>query len=259
MLWTPPRLRRHDRSLHRREGGWIMAPYRYAAVGDPYWANVVLLVDASAETNGSTPSGIDVTGKTPTWRGNAQCKTDQAKFGSSSIYLDGTNDRVSFADSADWAMGTGDATWEAWVRPEGTFSGGDRVYLGQAASTGGFYSVLARRNSGDLHQVGVSDGAATYGGTAGDTFAADAWSHVAIVRHGANLYSYLNGARHSASTALSGVSLMDSTGAMVLGAYADADAGFHWKGWIDQVRITKGVARYTASTITVPSAKFPHE
>ena len=27
---------------------------------------------------------------------------------------------------------------------------------------------------------------------------------------------------------------------------------------LDQVRITKGVARYTAATISVPTAKFPH-
>ena len=224
---------------------------------DPYFANVVLLLDASARADGSTPSDIDVKGKSPTWRGNAQCKTDQFKFGSSSIYLDGTNDRVSFADSADWAMGTGDATWEAWVRPEGSFSGGNRIWLSQANSFGGFYSVNAYRNTGDLLQGGVSNGSTTYTGNAG-AMASDAWVHIAIVRHGANLYHYVNGVKSPISTALSGVSLMDSTGAMCIGAYIDADGTIHWKGWIDQVRITKGVARYTTTTITVPTAPFPH-
>ena len=223
---------------------------------DQFFSSVVLLVDASARSNGSTPSDIDVIGKTPTWRNDAQCKTDQFKFGSSSIYLDGTNDRVSFPDSADWVMGTGDATWEAWIRPEGHFTV-DRYYLGQAASTGGFYSINARRNPSDLNETRVSDNASTYGGNSG-TLASDAWSHVAIVRHGANLYGYVNGVKTILSTALAGFSIMDSPGAMTLGGYADADAPSNWKGWIDQVRITKGVARYTGTAIVVPTAKFPH-
>lgn len=224
---------------------------------DHYFSNVVLLVDASAESNGSTPSTIDVIGKTPTYRGNAQCKTDQFKFGSSSIYLDGTNDRVSFPDSADWAMGTGDATWEAWVRPEGSFSGGSRAWLSQANSFGGFYSAQGYRNPGDLHTTAVSNGSTTYSGTS-VAIASDTWAHLAIVRHGANLYNYVNGARALVSTSLSGVTLMDSTGAMTLGAYNDADGSSHWKGWVDQVRITKGIARYTAAFIVVPPTKFPH-
>lgn len=228
------------------------------AGGDPFWSNVVLLVDASAETDASTPGTIDVTGKTPTWRGNAQIDTAQFKFGSSSILLDGTNDRVSFPDSADWAMGTGDATWEAWVRPNGSFSGGERYWLGQAASTGGFYSVLGRRNTSDFHQAGVTNGTTVYEGTSATAFASSAWSHVAICRSGANLYTYVNGVRHTASTSLSGVTLQDSTGAMTLGGYADADHGSNWNGWIDQVRITKGVARYTGAFVVVPEAKFPH-
>jgi hypothetical protein len=225
---------------------------------DPYWDKVVLLVDASARTNGSTPSDIDVIGKTPTWRGNAQCKTDQFKFGSSSIYLDGTNDRVSFPDSADWAMGTGNATWEAWVRPEGSFASGNRAWLSQANSFGGFYSVNAYRNTGDLHTTQVSNGTTTYGSTS-TGITSDAWSHLAIVRDGANLYGYINGVQQIASTSLSGVTLMDSTGAMVIGAYFDADGTSHWKGWIDQVRITKGIARYRGAKVEVPSAKFPQQ
>ena len=234
----------------------LMALGSAVANNNPPFANVVLLVDASAEINGSTPSTIDVIGKTPTWRGNAQIKTDQFKFGSSSIYFDGTNDRVSFPDSADWAMGTGDATWEAWIRPEGSFSGGQRFYLGQAASTGAFYSVLGRRNASDFHQAGITNGSTVTEGTS-INIASDTWVHVAIVRSGANLYSFVGGVRATIGTSIGGVSIMDSTGAMTLGGYADADASTNWKGWIDQVRITKGVAVYTAD-FNPPTVKFPH-
>jgi hypothetical protein len=240
------------RRIHRPA---VLAPHNRGS--DPYFGNVVLLLDASSYADGSTPSTLDVIGKTPTWRGNAQCKTDQFNFGSSSIYLDGTNDRVIFPDSADWAMGTGDATWEAWVRPEGSFSGASRMWLAQAATYGSFYSISGRRNSSDLHEVWASDGSTYYGGISGHTLASDAWSHVAITRQGGNLYSYVNGVRATCSTSMAGVTILDSSGAMCIGAWSDADNPFHWKGWIDQVRITKGVARYTAS-FDVPTAPFPH-
>jgi hypothetical protein len=228
------------------------------ALTDPYFGSVVLLVDASAESDGSTPSTIDVTSKTPTWSNNAQIDTAQFKFGSSSIYLDGTNDRVTFADSADWEMGTGDATWEAWVRPEGAYAGEVRVWLSQAASYGAFYSVQGYRGALNNHFVLVSDGSTSYGGNTSDSIESDNWSHVAIVRHGPNLYGYINGKRATASVALAGITLMNSSGAMCIGSYADADSIAHWKGWIDQVRVTKGVARYTGAYVVVPTVKFPH-
>lgn len=236
----------------------IINPHSFGSeTNDPYFGSVVLLVDASGQSNGSTPSTIDVIGKTPTWRGNAQCKTDQFKFGSSSIYLDGTNDRVSFADSADWSMGTGDATWEAWVRPEGSFATGNRVWISHSDSYGGYYSVNGFRNFGDLFTRGVTVGTTQYYGT-GYTIASDAWTHLAIVRHGADLWGFINGVGETSSSSLSGLTLLDSTGAMCIGSYADADSAGHWKGWIDQVRITKGIARYT-SNFTPRTEKFQHE
>lgn len=222
---------------------------------DPYWANVVLLVDASSYTNGSTPSTIDVKGKTPTYRNNAQVKTDQFKFGTSSLYFDGTNDRVSFPDSNDWAMNTGNATWEAWVRPEGSFTGGQRFFLGQAASTGAVYSALLRRNTNDDFQAGVGDGGANYEGQIA-TMPSDTWVHVALVRSGGNVFGSINGVVTLLATP-GAITMADVPGPMTLGGYADADHATNFKGWMDQVRITKGVARYT-NNFTAPTAPFPH-
>lgn len=260
-IWTPPPLRqrlRRPRSVNEQRG-WIMAPYRYAGTPpgdeDPYWANVVLLVDASARSDGSTPGDIDVTGKTPTWRGNAQCKTDQYKFGTSSLYFDGTNDRVSFADSVDFTFGSGDFTVECWARPS---DNGRRYVLSQANSYSGFYSVQIERANG-IDKYGrwaVTDGSTTRGGTsANNTFLQDAWSHLAISRVGDDIYRCINGSAATFST--TAFTLMDSTGPFTIGAYYDADSAYQWKGWIDQVRVTKGVGRY-AGAYSVPTAKFPH-
>ena len=242
----------------------IINPYVFnTSATDPYWANVVLLVDGSNEADSSTPATIDVTGKTPTFNGvganQAQCKTNQFKFGSSSVYFNAnTACRLTFADSADWAMGTGDATWEAWVRPEGN-TGATRIWISNAASVGGFYSVQGNSNGSNLFYRAVSNGTTTFFGT-GHAITTDAWHHLAITRQGANLYGYIDGVGELTSSALSGVTLLDSTGEMCIGSYSNADhASTGWKGWIDQVRITKGVARYpNGTTFTPPTAAFPH-
>ena len=229
-----------------------------APTTDPYWSSVTLLVDASNETNNTTPSTIDVTGKAPTYHGTTMCKTNQFRFGSSSMYFDGvTTARCTFADSAAWAMGTGDATWEAWVRPEGN-TGTIRIWISNAASFGGFFSVQGSSSASNNFYRAVSNGTTTYQGT-GLTISNDAWHHLAIVRQGANLYGYIDGVGELSSSSLSGVTLLDSTGAMSIGSYADADSALTWKGWIDQVRITKGVARYPNGTsFGIPNGPFPH-
>lgn len=224
---------------------------------DPYFANVVLLLDASAREDGATPSDLDVKGNTPLWRGAAQCKTDQAKFGGSSLYFDGTDDRIAFADSADWAPGLGDYTVEMWAYAPTASGTGDRVLIGQSNVYNGFYPFTMRK-SNLSSQASVSNGATIYGGPTGLSTVFDAWVHYALVREGANLRAFVNGAMAVLHTGLGGVTLLDSTGNLAIGAYSDFDAvGFDWMGWIDQVRLTKGVARYTESFVP-PTNPFPH-
>jgi hypothetical protein len=33
-------------------------------------------------------------------------------------------------------------------------------------------------------------------------------------------------------------------------------AGFEWKGWIDEVRISKGIARYQGNNFTPPTLEY---
>lgn len=226
--------------------------------GDPYWSNVVLLLDASNYADGTTPSTLDVTGKTPTWTDNAQIKTTQYKFGSSSMYFDGTLDRVSFADSDDWAMGLNDFTVEAWIRMDSSVS--DQVFFcGQSNLYNGFYPFSMGVSSGRSLFPRISNGSSAYGVAGGAAMAKEVWHHVALVRAGGYLYGYTNGVRSIAASGISSVDVLNSVGRLAIGAYSDFDAvDFKWKGYLDQVRITKGVARYTTATINVPTEPFPH-
>lgn len=246
----------------------LRAPLRQPE--NPPWANVVLLLDASNYANGSTPSGLDVTGKTATWVGNAQVKTDNhapLTGATSSLYFDGAGDYITFADAADWAMGTGDWTIEAWICPD--FTGQERYFLSQATALGAFYAFLFGVNSTPNFYPRISNGATTYSlGTAG-ACPSGTWVHVGASRYGNIISTFHNGTYPygASSNGYSGVSLMDSSGPLVIGAYGpDSGSTYTWKGWVDQVRITKGVginqggypAGSRASGYTVPTAPFPH-
>lgn len=227
---------------------------------DPYWSNVVLLLDGSSYADGSTPSGIDVTGKTATWTADAQIDTSQYKFGSSSIYLDGTNDRISFADSDDWYMGAGDFTVEAWVRQDSGASSESRSWIGQANPWNGDYPFNCRVMSTRKCFIGIRNAAhdAWYSDNLGVAIAEETWIHFAMTRYSNVLYCYQNGTRYT-GPGVSGVTGVNSDGRLAIGAYSDFDTvPGKWKGHIDQVRITKGVARYTGATISVPTEPFPH-
>ncbi len=56
------------------------------------------------------------TGQTVTFEANAQLDTAQKKFGTASLLLDGTDDKVTVPDSLDWVFGDGNFTIEGWFR-----------------------------------------------------------------------------------------------------------------------------------------------
>ena len=83
------------------------------------------------------------------------------------------------------------------------------------------------------------------------------WYHVAVVREGNVYRGYLNGVQTWTQTVAG--SLYDSTPrGLILGANAEYTWGSAPKspldGYIDDLRISKGVALYTGNSFTPPSA-----
>lgn len=238
--------------------GVIINPYRYAAGGgDPSFSSVVLLSHFDG-SDGST-TFTDVIGHTLTANGNAQLDTAQFKWGSASLLLDGTGDYVSVADSDEWTP-AGDYTIEAWIRFNGSPSGVQAV-ISHYLNTGNQRAWLIRYDAttGNLQfQTFRNTGA---GNSTPDTKeaswspSADTWYHVAAVRSGTTDKLYADGNRLIESTATTGP--INSTAVLAIGAINSSGFTQFFNGWIDDVRITKGVARYTGATYTIPTAAFP--
>jgi hypothetical protein len=186
-----------------------------------------------------------------TFVGTAQLDTAQKKFGSASLLLDGNSDYVHLPTSADWDLGTGDFTFDAWIfRNTGT--GG--VIIGNQWFTVGVNGNWSWNvNSfGDM-EFSPYDGNATTLGSAntGNVVPENQWVHVAVVRSGTTLYQFVNGVRYTGVNSIS-ASLGDTNPVIQIG---NTSNGPWFNGYIDEVRISKGIARWT-SNFTVPAYPY---
>jgi Concanavalin A-like lectin/glucanases superfamily len=214
-----------------------------------YHATKLLLHCDGAD--GST-TFTDVMGHTLTPSGNVQIDTAQSKFGGASALFDGSGDYLSIADSADWNFGSGNFTIEAWVRAttstyipifgqfENTESNTNRMMSGYWGGNWNFYCETTSA------QVEV---------TVADTPPTGTWFHIAIVRSGNSFYFFRDGTQIGTTQTSSG-SVHDISGSAVVGLARTSNTLRFMDGWLDDIRVTKGVARYTAN-FTAPTAAFP--
>lgn len=244
-------------ALKSRQRGFLLNPYRFGppAGGDPNFASVSLLCHFNGPDGSTTFVDNSPSPKTLTAFGNAQIDTAQSVFGGASGLFDGAGDYVGVPDSSAFTFGTGDFTVEAWVRLN-ALAGAEGAYIiGQingvfTQSTGSFFLALndASRPAG-LMATGASLVVAT-GTTVLNT---GQWYHLAYTRSGSTFRIFVDGIEEGSQT--SAAAMNDSGEAISIGRPGAYD-GAYFNGWIDDLRVTKGVARYTAD-FAPPSAQFP--
>lgn len=213
---------------------------------DPYWANVVSLLHFDG-ADGST-TFTDQTGKTWTANDNAQIDTAQYKFGGASGLFDGSGDYIGASASSDWAFGTGDFTVELFAR---FYSHTKTMTLAGNYVSGGVHGWSFQRRS-DTNTIRFG-----YGDTAlidvSWTPTDGVWYHLAVCRAGTSLRIFVDGTQIG-STVTNGTDISNTSG-LNIGRLAGLGIQY-FNGHVDEARITKGVARYTAN-FTPPSAPFP--
>lgn len=176
--------------------------------------------------------------------GNAQTSTTQSKWGGSSMYFDGTGDWLPGADNTALQLGTGTFTVEGWVyrNASGTYG-----LVGKGTSTTGWLVSLNASN-----QIVFTFDTSTI--TSVGTVAATTWTHIAVVREGTGANQtkiYISGTNDGTGTVSNN---FNQTNPIYVGA--DRTGGSAANAYLQDIRITKGVARYT-SNFTPPTAPFP--
>lgn len=218
---------------------------RVSSDNDEY-TKVLLHMDGSDASTTFTDSNAGGSAHTWTAAGNAQIDTAQSKFGGASGLFDGTGDWISTPDHADFALGTGDWTIDGWFRCNAAGGTARTIAVqGDDPAVANDTSFFLRRTGGNVIACRVSDGTSLVevAGTAQYTDAVNTgWHHVAVVRSGNTLKLFIDGVEAGAAT-FSGT-VQDSTDALFVGSMAAGSNA--WLGWIDEFRISVGIARWTA-------------
>lgn len=219
---------------------------------DSYFSSVVLLLKGEGSDGSTTIQDSSVYVRGATSLGAAQISTSAAYAGLSSIYLNGGvgSSYLEYPPSTDFDVGSGDFTFECWIRRHAVT---DATYADQIISPAedvkGFtvcvtpagklaFNVSSTGSSWDV-RLGSDPG-----GPAGSTtIPLDTWTHVALVRSGSSWYGFVNGLLDQTFTSSASVSI--TTGAWRIGR-GSASLARYFNGYIDNLRFTKGVARYTS-------------
>lgn len=231
---------------------------RKIAVSDPSFASVVLLLGCEGSDGGTTFTDESNSAHTITANGAANTDDAQFKFGSTSGFMSSASnetDGLSAADSADWNFGTGDVTIETWWRTTDKTVG--QVIFGQVSDANNHQSFVWEPSQGIKCSI-ISGGAVALNLWSGTPSAIsnDTWHHIAYTRSSNTHRFFIDGTLYGGDQSNTS-SWADLSGSARIGmdeASIGQTGGV--KGWIDEYRITKGVARYTGN-FTAPTTAFP--
>lgn len=219
---------------------------------DPYWSNVVMLINGGQANNSTTIVDSATGALSPSVNSNVKYSTAQSKFAGSSLVF--SSARLQYANNTKLQCGTGDYTWELWLYPN-TTSGF------QGIITGFLFTRLLWSISSGAYYFESGTGDTPYGGTRQYVYqknlagavTANAWQHLAVSKQGTTWRFYKNGSL--VDTATGNANTPESVNPTEIGSFNGN--GNYFSGYMEGIRLTKGVARYTGSTYTVPTASFP--
>jgi hypothetical protein len=232
-----------------------------AGGADDDFADVVLLLNLDGTDGATVATDASPLNNTVNFQGAIDLTTSTFKFGTASLDAT-TGDPLDFLEiphDPDFVTGQQDFTIEFFVNAQDQTGGHDYINHGDGGSGTSNWQVL---NSNGVLQFGYSDN----GGGSINNFpffgamaANGVQSHVAITRFGNDLFAHIDGVKSGATVDVTGDTIGGSgVVAINIGSrnqagpnIADADA------FIDEVRFTVGVARYTTANFTPPTQAFP--
>ena len=226
---------------------------------DQYFDNVSLLLHCDGANNSTQFLDNSKLPKIITVNGDAKVSTVQSKFGGASLLLNGSSDYLSLAANDAFAFTTGDFTIEAFIRP--SVSSGHGIFSTQRQSASAPFGLAF-----DVRLVSGSPRLEVFYGwnsngyqTAAQTVLTDgSFHHVVLQRKAGVIEIYLDGAKLTLTTIGSGIasSVSFTDNVAVIGRNFATAAVEYFNGYIDDLRVTKGIARYSDG-YTVPTVAFP--
>jgi hypothetical protein len=237
--------------------GWVnIGGKEIVAYTKDQWSRLTaaseLLVNFDGADASTTMTDSSGKGRNGTAGGNAQLDTAEKKWGTASLKLDGTGDRVTVGDNAAWTPGT-NFTIEAWIYP--TDLSAARTIVGHGGGNTNNEWRLDVGTDGRLRftqtVAGVNNIALQ---TAAGAVVTNQWQHVAMVKEGTTYRFFVNGALSFSTTDATAMTNFSSS--LMIGMRNDGATG-GFIGWIDMVHIASAAlftAAFDPATATPPQA-----
>jgi len=199
--------------------------------------------------DGST-TFIDEIGHIITPHGNVQIDTAQYVFGGASGLFDGTGDYLSTVDHPDLQFGSGDFTID--FRARFSSASGAIALFGryQAPNRG----IISYYDGSGLHFAYSTNGTNAIDTARTWTATLNQWYHIAVVRNGTVVKLFVDGIQLGTDISIGTDSIYSTSVDFGFGADPNYD-GMYFNGWMDEFRISKGIARWT-SNFTPPTSEY---
>ncbi len=215
-------------------------------VGDVHFPKVKLLLPFDGSNGATSTTDNSNDNNSVTFVGTAQLSTAQSKFGGSSMLFDGNSDYLTVTNSSFSTLNTSGSTFtiEFWVYFS-SITGDQAPVNNYSGSSGG---LLINKNSSHVITANLSGDGADITGTT--TVSAGQWYHIALSGSSGSYKLFLNGNQEGSTY----------TGSIAAGSSTYQIGAFYWSstfyygvnGYLDDMRFTAGLARYT-SNFTPPT------
>ena len=207
--------------------------------------NVVLLLHMDGAQDSQVFTDVSQYEKAVTVFGTTKVDQVLKKIGSGSCKYTSGESCLDLAASTDWNFGTGNFTIEGWFylnAQQTVFQG----LFGCDPDSGTGWQIVIAPNERRLSLVSKASGTWQADVTTTGSIAATSWTHIAVVRNGNTISIYFNGTADATTCNCTGYTYTSNGSTLRVGAiYA---TGYNpWIGQIDEVRITKGTAKYTGN------------
>ena len=227
----------------------------------PPSAPLTAITDTRLLLNATNAGIIDHTAKNNLQTfASAAISSTQSRFGGTSIFFNGSSDYISTVGTTIGTnpgdLGTGDFTIEMWMRASaaGTYVAMVGTQTVSGFATAGMWRVSNRFNSTNALYFNYTTGSAYTDVSLSATNINDGnWHHIAVTRRSNTLRGFVDGVLGSNTSITQNL----NSGKQLYLGYNAQDLAYY-SGYLDEVRITKGYARYI-NNFTPPEAPFANQ
>jgi hypothetical protein len=220
------------------------------AYNDPYISNVVLLMPMTGNVTTTPNVVVGTANAISIYSSGALISSNYSKWGQNSAEFVGSG----FLYASPRTTLSGDFTIEMWVYPTALGATQSILFSGYGNTAAGDFIFSISSNGALLWVGGAGEGVTTITGNSGQIFL-NTWSHVAVTRQSGSMRLFYNGTQ-SGPVYTSATNFGIDVSKWGIGGYQGTPSSYMYTGYMNDVRVTNGIARYTSS-FTPPQAPLP--